>query len=160
MTLHSYRYISYIQYQIFSVSDVSSLTYSTNSMLRMTCVIAVSLSDSRNEWSGVWKQKLPYVRCVCLARCRKNEYGYRSRGIRKDTLEGGHLEETEERRGKVRSPFSHMPSRLGNIITEIDAHLSDPSCSLPYGWAHAYVCVCVRSYGTRHRLRLQPHGSG
>lgn len=35
-----------------------------------------------------------------------------------------------------------MPSRLGNIITEIDAHLSDPSCSRPYG----RVRMRVRSF--------------
>lgn len=78
------------------------------------------------------------------------------------TLEGGHLEETEERRGKVRSPFSHMPSQLGNIITEIDAHLSDPSCSLPYGLvAHAYTCACMFvRMGPATASAFNPTGAG
>lgn len=63
------------------------------------------------------------------ARRRENEYGYRSWGVGKDGL-GWRTAGRDVGRGKARSPLSRVPSLGLEVITEIDAHPSDPSCSL------------------------------
>lgn len=63
-------------------------------------------------------------------------------------LEEGRWEETEERtrrkgRGKARSRLFRVRLLGLEVITEIDAHPSDPSCSLRMDERVWNVCVCV-----------------
>lgn len=96
---------------------------------------------------------------------RKNEYGYRSgdvceidglgRRTLKEETEEGHDATAAERRDRV---FCVCPLGL-EVITEIDAHPSDPSCSLHMD-ERMYIRVRVRLYNGRRRRRLQSQGTG